>query len=170
MTTIQKNIRITQILNNRIKKYAEINSITETEFLTQAIEEKLSRKKIEDNEIFRIFRQIDKLDVTEISNNIKEMMIQKIVVTNLLQEIIEEQRNSKDMQKEMHEFIRTLRVKQKQYQESQTEMDANLEKCPRCNSVVKPWAVMIEFNVAKQNATHLACTNIKCNFAKRLQI
>jgi hypothetical protein len=168
MTTIQKNIRITRTLNNQIKKYAEINSITETEFLTQAIEEKLSRKKIEDNEIFRIFRQIDKLNVMDIHNSIKEMITEKIIVTNLLQEIIEEQRSSKDMQKEINEFIRTLRIRQKQPQESQTETDANLEKCPRCNSVIKPWAFMIEFNADKQNATHLACTNIKCNFAKPL--
>ena len=154
MTTVQKNIRIQWALNNRVKKYAEMHSVSETEFFTQAIEEKLSRKKIEDDEVFRVFKQISKLDVGEIKTNIRELKIDKLVTINLIKELIEEQREIKD-------FIKTLRIRKP---EPQLQTKTDDQKCPRCNSVLKRWSPM-GFREIKP-PSHLACTNKECNFAK----
>lgn len=145
--TIQKNFRIPWMLNNRIKKYAEANSTTETEFVVKAIEEKLSRQKIEDHELFRILKQVDRLDVNYLNRNIQELLLDKVVITGKLNEMIENQ-------KDTDERIRNLQLTQSAMiksitppitktaveppiikpQPTPTPPQKNLGTCPHCNS------------------------------------
>lgn len=46
-----------------------------SEFIRAAIEEKLSRKKSEDNDILKILRQMDRLDPNAIHEDVKSLII-----------------------------------------------------------------------------------------------
>jgi predicted DNA-binding protein len=147
--TVQKNFRIPWVLNNRLKKYAETNSTTETEFVINAIEEKLSRQKIEDHELFRILKQVDKLDVNHLNRNIQELLVDKVVITNLLNEMIANQKSTDELIKKLQFTQSTVVKSNPPTPKISKQTDApkqnpqpnkkNLGNCPHCNSPIIPY-------------------------------
>jgi len=162
LSTTQKNFRIPHNLNTRIKRYAEIASISETDFFIQAIEEKLSRQKVEDQEVFRILRQLDKLNVNQIHDDLRSGAIDHNVTHHQINEVTDQLKALEQGQSLIINWIKSL-PKKSQETKPQTATPTkkieppklDLGSCPRCNAPL----VQHEKNKKYKTCSHFpSCT------------
>lgn len=167
LSTIQKNFRIPRNLNTRIKRYAEVVSISETDFFIQAIEEKLSRQKIEDHEIFRILKQLDKLNVNQIHDDLRCGAIDHNVTHNQINEVADQLKTLEQGQSLIIDWIKSLPKKSQETKPQTTTSTkkvepskANLGSCPHCN------APLVQY---EKNKRYKTCLHFpSCNYYENM--